>query len=180
MSLILKRLDKLRMEIDEEDLRILLSNFKCSAEPAAENFLKKIAIRHDRESISRTYLVLEHDHESERDLILGFFTLAIKCLSIEESDIIPEYILEQMNLNNRVAQAFLLGQLAKADGVEKGFGGTMIKVALATFSKGKEMFGCRVVRLDCRDRMIGYYESFGFSVTKKSKDNTLNQMVLII
>ena len=179
MILSVKKLDELMTEIGEENLRTLLSSFKCSAEPAAENFLKKIAIRHDRESISRTYLALGQD-ESRTDAIRGFFTLAIKCLSIEEDNNIPKTIIEQMNINDRVAQAFLLGQLAKADGVEKGFGITMINNALDLFSVGKDMFGCRVVRLDCKDQMIGYYESCGFSFIRKNDDKKLNQMVAVI
>jgi hypothetical protein len=179
MSLVVKRLDKLMTDVGEENLRTLLSTFKCSAEPAAENFLNKIAIRHDRESISRTYIVFGQDG-SDADVVKGFFTLAIKCLSVEESDTIPNDILEQMNINNGVAQAYLLGQLAKADGVEKGFGKIMIARALSTFSRGNDMFGCRVVRLDCKDRMINYYESCGFHFIRKNADKEFNQMVAII
>ncbi|MDR2699131.1 MAG: hypothetical protein LBB30_05605, partial [Candidatus Methanoplasma sp.] len=83
--------------------------------------------------------------------IKGFYSLAVKCLAIDKQNSIPEEILAQMNVNHGVAQAYLLGQLAKADGVEKGFGRMMIEHALDAFSKGNEMFGCRVVRLDCRD-----------------------------
>jgi len=114
------------------------------------------------------------------DKVKGFFTLAIKCLYVEEHYSIPKDIFEQMNVDHDVAQAYLLGQLAKADGVEKGFGKIMIKQALSTFSIGKEMFGCRVVRLDCKDSMIEYYESCGFSFIRKNSDKQLNQMVAII
>ncbi|MDR2698558.1 MAG: GNAT family N-acetyltransferase [Candidatus Methanoplasma sp.] len=85
-----------------------------------------------------------------------------------------------MNVNHGVAQAYLLGQLAKADGAERGFGRMMIEHALDAFSKGNEMFGCRVVRLDCKDHLKGYYESYGFTVTGKNHNGTLNQMVTII
>jgi len=179
MKLSVKKLDELRADMGEIELKKLLSTFKCSAEPVAEHFLKNTAIRHDRESISRTYLAIGQDEKGE-DAVQGFFTLAIKCLSVEEHGPIPKNILEQMNINDKVAQAYLLGQLAKADGVERGFGRLMIKQAIHTFAKGKEMFGCRVVRLDCRDSMIGYYESCGFSFIRKNMDKELNQMVAII
>jgi len=179
MSLSVKSLNKLMAEMDEKKLRALLMSFKCSAEPAAEHFLKKTAFKHDRESISRTYLAIGED-ESGSDAVIGFFTLAIKCLSVDEYDPIPKDILKQMNVNNKIAQSYLLGQLAKADGVEKGFGKEMIRQALNAFAKGKETFGCRVVRLDCKDRMIDYYESCGFSFIRKNIDHQLNQMVAII
>ncbi|AIZ56440.1 hypothetical protein Mpt1_c05500 [Candidatus Methanoplasma termitum] len=179
MNLSVRKLDEIRADIGEDDLNNLLSTFKCSAEPAAERFLKKTAIKHDRESISRTYLAVGED-ESGLDTIKGFFTLAIKCISVEEYDPIPKDILEQMNVNNKIAQAYLLGQLAKADGVEKGFGREMIKRAFHYFAKGNEMFGCRVARLDCRDSLIDYYESCGFTFIRKNFDKELNQMVAII
>jgi len=184
MNLSVKKLDELKADIGENELNKLLLTFKCSAEPAAEHFLKNTAIKHDMESISRTYLAIGQDGSGEdkfgSDTVKGFFTLAIKCLSVDEYDPIPKDILEQMNINNKIAQAYLLGQLAKADGVEKGFGKEMIRQALNAFAKGKEMFGCRVVRLDCKDRMIDYYESCGFSFVRKNNDRELNQMVAII
>jgi hypothetical protein len=56
----------------------------------------------------------------------------------------------------------------------------MIEHALDAFSKGNEMFGCRVVRLDCRDPLLEYYESCGFTPTGKNHSNALNQMIAII
>ncbi|MDR2698185.1 MAG: GNAT family N-acetyltransferase, partial [Candidatus Methanoplasma sp.] len=61
-----------------------------------------------------------------------------------------------------------------------GFGRMMIEHALDAFSKGNEMFGCRVVRLDCRDPLLEYYESCGFTPTGKNHSNALNQMIAII
>ena len=165
--------------IDENELLFLLSSFKCSAEPSAEHFLKNIAVRHEKADISRTYIALETDEKGAKR-IKGFFTLAIKCLTVDEPCSVPKEIFEQMNVNRDVAQAYLLGQLAKADGVEKGFGKTMIESALDLFSRGNEMFGTKVVRLDCKDRMIRYYESLGFIVVRKNMDKTLNQMIAII
>ena len=85
-----------------------------------------------------------------------------------------------MNVDNEIAQAYLLGQLAKADGVEKGFGRMMIGRAMDTFAKGHEMFGCKTIRLDCRDKLIDYYESCGFTFAGKNRDGSLNQMIAII
>jgi len=85
-----------------------------------------------------------------------------------------------MNVDRGVARSWLLGQLAKADGTEKGFGRMMINHAFSFFSDGNEMFGCRVVRLDARDKLIGYYESCGFEPIGKNHNGTLNQMIAII
>ena len=179
MSLLVYELHDMISKMDDEVLSSLLSSFKCSAEPSAENFLKNVAVRHERNDISRTYLLLDRNSPG-KNTVQGFFTLAIKCLSVKEHHSIPENIFGHMNVDRGIAQAYLLGQLAKADGVEKGFGRMMITRALDVFSKGHEMFGCKVVRLDCKDTLREYYESCGFAFTGKSRDGTLNQMVAII
>jgi len=179
MSLSFNKLNKLMAETVENELTELLSSFKCSAEPSAEHFLQRVAVGHEKAGISRTYIALDTD-DTGFISVKGFFTIAIKCLSVNGQHSIPSGMIEQMNVNKDIAQAYLLGQLAKADGVEKGFGKEMIGIAMDFFSKGKEMFGCSVVRLDCKDRMIDYYESLGFFFMKKNMDNTLNQMIAII
>jgi len=179
MSYSIYKLQNMIEIMDEKKLRSLLKTFKCSAEPSAEHFLNNIAVRHEKADISRTYIALEANSSDEKR-IKGFFTLAIKCLSVNEPFSVSTEIFEQMNVNRDVAQAYLLGQLAKADDIEKGFGKVMIKRALGIFTTGKEMFGCKVVRLDCKDSMIGYYESLGFIFVRKNIDNTLNQMIAII
>ena len=179
MSLTLYKLCDMISEWDEDYLQFLLSSFRCSAEPAAEKFLRNTAVGHERNCISRTYIFLEGD-DSGISAVKGFFTLAVKCLAVDEQHNIPDEMFEQMNINRGVAQSWLLGQLAKADGTEKGFGRTMIKQALDIFSIGNDMFGCRVVRLDCRDRLLEYYKSAGFVPTGKNHNGTLNQMVAII
>jgi len=179
MSPVLYRLHDLISESDGNSLRSLLSSFTCSAEPAAEDFLKNIAIRHERNAVSRTYVFLEQNR-SDKYVIKGFFTLAVKCLAVNECHSIPGDVLEKMNVDHGVAQAYLLGQLAKADGTEKWFGKEMIEHAFDFFSKGNDMFGCIVVRLDCKDNLLGYYESCGFALTGKNSNGTLNQMVAII
>jgi predicted GNAT family N-acyltransferase len=140
--------------------------------------LKNIAVRHEINGISRTYLFLEGD--SGKDIVKGFFTLAVKCLAMDKQHKIPESVFMQMNVDRGVAQAYLLGQLAKADGMERGFGKEMIRRAVDVFYRGNETFGCRVVRLDCKDHLIDYYESCGFISTGKNHNGTLNQMVAII
>ena len=174
------RLSKLISEVGEDKVSLLLSTFTCTADADAEYFLKNKAIMHDRESISRTYLML--DSESEKAVVKGYFTLAVKCLTIGEKNTIPNKLWKLMNVNNGVAQSYLLGQLAKADGTEKGFGKTMIERALYNFDEGKLLFGCRTVRLDCKDepKLMEYYVSCGFEFMRRDEKRNLNQMVMII
>jgi len=180
MNLSFYRLNDLLFEGDGAYLRVLLSSFRCSSNPDAESFLKNTAITHEKNGISRTYVLLEGDDFGNDPFIKGFFTLAVKCLTVNKQHSIPDKIYAQMNVNRGIAQAYLLGQLAKTDGAEKGFGKEMIERALDIFARGNKMFGCRVVRLDCKDQLIDYYESCGFTYADKSHNGALNQMITII
>jgi hypothetical protein len=173
-------LNKLILERGEERVSSLLSTFKCTADADAEYFLKNKAIMHERDSISRTYITL--GFKPEGTLVKGYFTLAVKCFVVGERCTVPSEIWKLMNVNNGVAQSYLLGQLAKADGTEKGLGKTMIERALYNFGEGKATFGCRTVRLDCKDepKLMEYYVSFGFEFMRRDEKRNLNQMVMII
>jgi len=173
-------LNKLISEMGEDNVSLLLSTFKCTADADAEYFLKNKAIMHDRDSISRTYLMLDFKHEMT--VIKGYFTLTVKCLAVGEKLKIPNKLWKLMNANNGVVQSYLLGQLAKADGTERGFGKAMIERALYNFGEGKTMFGCRTVRLDCKDepKLMEYYISCGFKFMRMDEKRNLNQMVMII
>ena len=153
-----------------------VSTFRCSADKDLETFLRDTALRHETKDISRTYIAFD----TENSEIKGYFTLAMKCLAVDEPKSIPDKIYEGMNVNRNIAQAYLIGQLAKADDTEKGFGRTMIFRALEMFMRGKDMFGCHLVRLDCKDELKDYYESCGFTNIGRNRDGTLNQMVQIV
>ena len=164
---------------DPQSLDKLISDFKCSANPEVERFLKKRARDHDSKDISRTHLAI-----SEENKLLGFITVASKCMAVEDKEELikkaGKETYDSMNVNNDIAQAYLIGQLAKCDGAAKGFGKTMIEYALSTFTKVKKHIGCRFVRLDCYDELIPYYEGLGFRHIGKNADGTHNQMAIII
>jgi hypothetical protein len=160
---------------DRDDILLLLSTFKCSRNKDSEQFLKKTALRHDTKSISRTYLAIDKNVEK----ILGYFTLAFKCLDVNDENVDPD-VTELMNLKENIAQAYLLGQLARSDDAPPGFGKLMLDKALETFSEGRRMFGCNMVRLDCKDELIEYYVSCGFMPIGKNPDMNLNQMAIFM
>ncbi len=109
-------------------------------------------------------------------------TLSIKCTAIPEDSGIDPKILCKMNIDGRsgVAQAYLLGQLSRSSKAPKGFGEELIKVAFAELEVAKRKVGCRMLRLDCHDELIPYYEGLGFKFIRKNEAGTLNQMVIFI
>jgi len=166
-------MQELMMTKDEKEISKILSGFKCSRNRDSERFLKNASLIHEKRSISRTYLMMDGGK------ISGFFTLALKCLGLNEADL-KQDLVESMNLKDGIAQSYLLGQVAKSDNAEQGLGRDMINLAFGLFSRGKEMFGCRMVRLDCRDELINYYRSCGFQQIRRNTDLNLNQMAAFI
>jgi len=175
MSVEIYRLQKLMNDMNRDELLLLLSKFKCSRNRDSEYFLKKIALRHEAKDISRTYLAIDPNEKK----IFGYFTLAFKCLNVKNIEVDAD-IAELMNIKDYVAQSYLLGQLARSDDAERGSGKIMLDEAMKRFSDGKEMLGCRMVRLDCRDELIYYYRSQGFRSIGKNADLDLNQMAKFI
>lgn len=86
--------------------------------------------------------------------------------------------------DNNVAQCYLLGQLGKADYSYKGMGADLLEDAVAIVKQANELVGCRVIRLDCMDELIPYYEQHGFTylcVTDPTEDKpSIYQMIQII
>jgi len=56
----------------------------------------------------------------------------------------------------------------------------MIDTANNLFFQGDVMFGCRTVRLYCKDELIDYYKGYGFVSIRKNLDNDLTQMICTI
>jgi hypothetical protein len=79
-----------------------------------------------------------------------------------------------------VAQAYLLGQLVRSKDSPKGFGELLVDFAMKKVKEARGIVGCRVLRLDCADELVGYYERHGFSLIRKNGDKDLNQMVTLI
>jgi predicted GNAT family N-acyltransferase len=176
MALKILRLKKLMNEIDKDEILLLLSDFKCSKNKDSENFLKNASMRHDLKDISRTYVAVDDEQK-----ISGYYTLAMKCMNTDDLD--PELdreIVNMMNLNDGIAQAYLIGQLARADDAVPGLGRKMLDEAVVTFSETKAKIGCRMVRLDCKDELIDYYRSYGFRHIRRNSEKNLNQMAIFI
>ena len=124
----------------------------------------------------RTYIT----YDVETLEIMGFFSLGIRCLEVPDECGLSNSLLKKLNRSEEgVAQAYLLGQLSRAEGF-KGFGKILIDEALNRIRAAQEIVGCRVIRLDCADELIGYYQEYGLHFVKKNPDKDLNQMIMLI
>ncbi len=145
--------------------------------PEVSAYLRESAISMEKRDLSRTYISLTKDLE-----ILGFVTLGIKCMTIPEDSLLSRSAQKQMNIESdtHVAQAFLLGQLSRSEASAPGQGKEFMAFAVEMLGEAKKIVGCRVVRLDCKDDLVGYYEGLGFNLVGKNKNKGLNQMIKFI
>lgn len=174
-------LTELIIRFGEEKVAQSLKRYKGVFDSATESYLHDKAIEMEKRDISRTYMAVDTDMN-----ILGYVTIGIKCAMFDSDDDstkeISEKIRHRMNIDmkNDVAQSYLLGQLSRSPDAPKGFGETLVGMAIRELLESKRIVGCRMVRLDCHDELIPYYERLGFKYIRKNADGTLNQMVTFI
>lgn len=142
------------------------------------DFLHNEAIPMEMRDLSRTYLAVSIDGDS----IIGYVTLGMKCIRIPRENILSGSLLRQCNIDGStgVAQAYLLGQLARSIDSPKGFGKDLMEYAIERLRRAKEIVGCRIARLDCSEDMVRYYNNSGFKPIRRNYDGNLVQMIATI
>ena len=153
-----------------------LSCFSCKRDKDVELFLREKAIVQEKKHISRTYLIFTADDNAE---LMAYFTIAISNMDVTDLECNRD-IQRKMNVNGGIAQNYLLGQLGKRDGAEKGLGEFAIEQATDRIITANMNVGCRVIRVDCKPSLMKYYKDNGFLLARRNKDNDLVQMIRII
>jgi len=175
MTLSVLALSKILKEWPEKYVFEMLSEFSCSKDKDVQRFLRKRAIEFEKKQVSRTYLLFDSESASK---LVAYFTIAISSLYVDSLQCDVELI-EKMNVNRGIAQSYLIGQLGKIDGYEKRIGNFAIYHALDPIEGVNKVVGCPVIRLDCKDALVNYYEGKGFRLLSKG-DNDLNKMIMMI
>ncbi|MFT0898543.1 hypothetical protein [Candidatus Methanoprimaticola sp. MG2] len=166
--------------MDESELQTYLRSFVCSRDLDREDFLHNKAIIFEKKSMARTYLAIMEGR------IAGYYTLSIRCLRVPDDQNVAKSLSKKMNIDpdNNVAQSYLLGQLGRADYSYKGMGADLLEDAVELIKQANGIVGCRVIRVDCPDELIPYYEQHDFKylcITDPTEDKPpINQMVQII
>lgn len=143
-----------------------------------ESYLKEKAFHHSKHDISKTYLAVDDNFN-----ILGYHTLAIKCIAVPEpgpETEVTRTFYRNLNIHEGVVQAFLIGQLSRSDSSFKGLGAELLEIALASLNGIRAKLGCNAVRLDCHENMVPYYRDKGFRYVKKDLHTGLCQMIAIL
>ena len=170
-------LSTLMESLGEERVSNMLSSFQSSTKSDTETFLHEKAMVMERRDVSRTYVCFSSDDES----VLGYVTIGIKCLTIPDNHILPSRIFKKMNIDNKngVAQSYIIGQLSRSKDSPQGFGTILMDVALRQLMISKIVVGCRLVRLDCQEELIPYYQRYGFRSITGNENADFNQMLMV-
>ena len=162
----------------EAKVQEFLRTFKCSKDSDLESFLHNNAIFYEKKGRARTYLIV--DSNDERDFIIAYISLAITHLTVCEDTPLSKTIRKRMDLVNNMANAYLIGQLAKDDCVTESIGHELIRTAIDLIRPGFEMFGCRTICIDCKEPLLKFYEREGFFKISTEPIDGLYRMVCLI
>ncbi|MDR1795851.1 MAG: hypothetical protein LBR44_00150 [Clostridiales Family XIII bacterium] len=147
----------------------MIEEFSCAKDTDVETFLKEQAIRYERDGLSRTYLYITS--ENDDPAIAAFFSVAIT--STEFPGVTKSR--KAKILGGKPGRdtkdhfgGILVAQLGRSDAFAQGDinGHEMIEDAEYVIERGCYYLGGKVVYLDCREPLIGFYEQNGYALVK--------------
>ncbi len=160
------------IETDERLFLDSVSNFICSKDPDVEFFLKNKSLPYEKTSKSRTYLIVDEELLSNREVcILAYFTLALKTLFISPK-VSKSKIKRLDGLFNKASNvtAYLIGQIGKNDLYKYAIkGDELIKYAVEIIEQVHGYIGGRFILVECLDhpKLIQFYNNNGFAPLQK-------------
>ena len=168
------------LRIAERRVLEFLKTFSCKLNREVEDFLhnENKALRFQKESISRTYLIID----SSNDLnIVAYFSIAIKPITIKGNYNISKVKRRRMNMKSLndeidVCSTFLIGQIGRSDLYDssdidlKG----ILNYIFGVINKVRELVGGRIilVEVDKEPKLIKRYEELNFENIQSDTEYT--------
>jgi hypothetical protein len=154
-------------ESKPEFLDKLLKEFSCTKEPDVESFLQNYAIQYERIGLARTYLYILR--EGDLSHITAYFSIAITATSFEGISKNRKSRVLGFKPGRNTKDHFggiLIGQLARADRYCSSDinGNEMIDDAEDIIEQGRYYIGGKIVYLDCREPLVGFYQQNGYTL----------------
>lgn len=158
--------------IQSPALTEVLVNHYEAYRPEECDFLRAKAIAFVKMGLARTYLIISADDAA----VQGYFTLGIKCTRFEH---LSEKDRRGFHLRKGVdaMACHLIGQISRAVTAPPGFGRMVLERAVSVAKQGAVLEGGKVMRIDCRPQMRGYYENAGFRYLDTCKETGLCLMI---
>jgi hypothetical protein len=159
---------KLAKFSDEVKVKNTLNSFYCSKDPDIQDFIRNKMKRFEDKSISRSYLILDRkNNDNENFYILGFFTLSLKALYLDQKKLTRRQK-RDMNLlkDQDVIPSYFVAQLGKNDMFKYNFNGEyLLNEAVNIIYQCIEILGGTVVWLEANkeaDYVVNFYKYKGF------------------
>ena len=176
-------------------LRELLDEFNCPPNLEVERFLKRSSLEFTKKNQSVTYLTFRNAPEG--DLFVGYFTLAVKPISIKASSLSKTMRrkIERVSVLNPAndtytASAYLIAQLGKNFALSKNerINGTdLLELASSRIERTQYDIGGVVEFLECEDNsfLLDFYTKNGFKmfdrrITDEEEPEELIQLLRFI
>ena len=159
------------LELGEDELRQILSEFSCPMNPDVERFLKYSSIEFTKKNQSVTYLVFSVADGK----LLGYFTLALKPLTVRGetvSNTVKRKLLRVSELDKKsdtyTMSAYLIAQLGKNYSEKDGkmiTGAELLGLAWDKIKATQYMFGGMVTFLEAEneEKLLSFYRDNRFS-----------------
>lgn len=156
------------------------SAFKCSREEDLEVFLCNKCLKYEMAGNCRTFLILDKEQliKHSKISIVAFFSTAITTLDISTvRKKLRQKVLGPAPLNKESMPVFLIGQLGRSDAYSKEQmpGEVVMGECLAAIERAKVVVGGRILLVECREHLLGYYNKYDFVEVTKDK-GTLYQL----
>ncbi|MBE6523877.1 MAG: hypothetical protein E7Z65_03260 [Thermoplasmata archaeon] len=159
-----------------DSVKSLLHSFRSLDQDGA-SFLRCEALHAEEEGIARTYLFMDI---SIRTKILAFFTIGTSHMYVPAFETLDEDLMSSMNVSARTGYAptYLISHLCIGLDADIPMS-ALFDSAMSMIRCSWKTTGCRLIRLDCSDTTIGFFESKGFTYIRKNDDQDLNQMLYV-
>lgn len=159
-------------ELEESDVKNMLSSFSSPKNKDVEDFLKNNAVQFARQNLAPTNLVYANCDKG--CFLCGYFTLTIKTIEVNKL-IVGRRIFDKLKkfgtydkfIKKCTIPAPLIAQLGKnyADGCDKFIKGSeLLQMACDEVKKAQRIVGGKVVYLECEDaeKLTDFYKRNGF------------------
>ncbi len=178
-------LNELVNQLEESDIKEILSSFVCDKNKEVEQFIKEKAIVFSAQGIAKTHLVYWSSSDEKwggksKELV-GYYSIAPKTITIKKETMSKSKWKKICKHGDCLSvpgvcnlPALLIGQLAKNyhNGNDTLISGSdLLQLAIEKIKKVQAEVGGRIVYLECEDApgLIKFYNDNGFTVFGKRK-----------
>lgn len=163
-----------------------LSSFYCTKDPDIQDFVRCNMEKFDDKSICRSYLILDRKNSDDENFcILGFFALALKILTVDQSKLTGKQR-KDMNLLRKQGgiPSYFIAQLGKNDMFKHNFEGKyLLDEAVNIVYECIELLGGTIVWLEANkeaDSVVKFYKENGFiELQSELQEDGVERMQLV-